>query len=134
MTTIPRRGRPKADNSALITEVLLEWLGMGSPSILLLQDAVRQVAKERAKNFGVEPKSLRERINKAFREIGLENRFQLATEVANGHQRPIPEWLKRASKGGTAPEDTTNSGRNDLDGEPERNILCFSKPIYVTGD
>jgi hypothetical protein len=70
----------------------------GQPSILLLQDAVRQVAEKRAQDFRVKPKSLRERINKEFRKIGLENRFQLATEIANRHQWPIPDWLKSAAK------------------------------------
>jgi hypothetical protein len=88
-----RRGRPKADNTALIDDVLVEWLRSGGADGRNLDQAVRAVA-EHAREEGHTRKARRERIRDALADMWTEEMMQRAIDAVEQRGIAVPAWAR----------------------------------------
>jgi hypothetical protein len=90
-----RPGRPKADNSELLDDILVAWLRIGGPKGLNLDRAIAEVVTDtRASQAHVTAKHLRERLRAALNDMFSEDMLLRAMALAEQRGVPVPGWAR----------------------------------------
>jgi GNAT superfamily N-acetyltransferase len=85
-----RRGRPKVDRTALVSNVLVKWLELGDPGWSGLYQSARSIVPRETVGY----ESKREAIYDALRDLGGKRRLMWAIDLAQARGVAVPAWAK----------------------------------------